>query len=115
MQEIYFVSGEVGRVRPEHFVNLVAVGQMNFQVELRLRIRQFFPTLADLPRLLFSVVLGGAAYDNGAGLQRGGSAQNTIPQVISGDDGQSNRFPALFRHGERLGKQVLLDAAEELI
>src|SRR5712675_1470734 len=88
---------------------------MDFQVELRLRIRKLLPGFADLPRLLFGIVLGRAADDDGAGLQCGGSAQDTIPQVIGCNDGQSNRFPALFRHGKRLREQMLLDAAEELI
>src|SRR5882762_6842084 len=88
---------------------------MDFQVELRLRIWKLLPGLADLPRLLFGIVLGRAADDDGAGLQCGRGAQDTIPQVIGCNDGQSNRFPALFRHGKRLREQMLLDAAEELI
>src|SRR6266478_1443549 len=88
---------------------------MDFQVELRLRIGQLFPGFADLPRLLFGVVLGRAANNDGAGLQCGGGAQNTVPQVVGRNHGQSNRFPAFFRHGKRLREQMLLDAAKELI
>jgi len=102
-------------MRAEHLVDLVASGQMNFQVELRFGIRQFFPRFADQSSLLLGVVMGGPADDDGAGLQRGGGAQDAVPQVVGRDDCLPNRFPALFRHGERLGKQMLLDAAEKLI
>src|SRR5882762_5313603 len=98
-----------------HFVDLDAIRQVNFQVELWFRIRKLLPSFADLPCLLFGVVLGRAADDDGAGLQCGRGAQDTIPQVIGCNDGQSNRFPALFRHGKRLREQMLLDAAEKLI
>ena len=38
MQQIDFIAREVRRVRAENFVDLVPVGQVNFQVELRLLI-----------------------------------------------------------------------------
>src|SRR5216683_1482243 len=115
MQEIYFVSGEVGRVRAENFVDFVAVREVDFEIELRLRIGQFFPRFADLPRLLFSAVLGRTTANDGAGLQRGCRAQDAVPEIVGRDDGQAYRFPALLRHGKRLRKQVLLNAAEKLV
>ncbi len=115
MQEIYFVSGEVGRVRAENFVDFVAVREVDFEIELRLRIGQFFPRFADLPRLLFGVVLGRTTANDGAGLQRGCRPQDAVPEIVGRDDGQAYRFPALLRHGKRLRKQVLLDAAEKLV
>ena len=53
VKQIHFVGGEVRRVRSEDFVKLVPVGQMDFEVELRLGITELFPGLSDLPRLLF--------------------------------------------------------------
>src|ERR1700731_587084 len=115
MEEIYFVARQVGRVRSENLVNFVAVRQVNFKIELRLGIRQLFPGFADLARLLFGVVLGGTADNDGAGLQRGGGAQDTIPEIVGGNDRQADGFPALFGHGKRLRKQMLLDAAKKLV
>src|SRR5713101_9777747 len=88
---------------------------MHFQVELRFRIGKLFPSFADLPRLLFGVVLGGATANDGARLQRGCGPQDTVPEIVGRNHRQANGFPALFGHGERLRKQVLLDAAEKLV
>src|SRR6202790_1294633 len=88
---------------------------MDFKIELRLGIGQLVPVFTDLPSLLFSVVLGGAADNDSAGLQRAGSAQNTIPEIVGCNHRQPDGFPSLFRHGERLRKQVLLDAPEKLV
>src|SRR5216683_894345 len=88
---------------------------MHFQVELRFRIGKLFPSFADLPRLLFGVVLGGATANDGARLQRGCGPQDTVPEIVGRNHRQAYRFPALLRHGKRLRKQVLLDAAEKLV
>src|ERR1700676_857989 len=88
---------------------------MDFKIELRLGIGQLFPGFTDLPSLLFSVVLGGAADNDSAGLQRAGSAQNTIPEIVGCNHRQPDGFPTLFRHGKRLRKQVLLDTPEKLV
>ena len=53
VEKIHFVGREVRRVRSEDFVKLVAVGQMDFEVELRLGVSKLFPSFPDLPRLLF--------------------------------------------------------------
>src|SRR6202035_500626 len=47
--------------------------------------------------------------------QRGGGAQDTIPEIVGGNDRQADGFPALFGHGKRLRKQMLLDAAKKLV
>ena len=67
MEKIYFVAGEVGRVRAEYFVNFVAVGEMNFQIKLRFLIAELFPAIADLASLLFGSFLRGMSQDDGAG------------------------------------------------
>src|SRR5580700_12153370 len=41
VQKIYFVGRQVRGVRPEDLVDLVAIGQMNFEVELRLDVAEF--------------------------------------------------------------------------
>ena len=53
VEKVDLVSRQIWRVGPEDFVNLISVGQMNFEVELRLGITELFPGLSDLPRLLF--------------------------------------------------------------
>ena len=53
VEKVHFVGREVRRVRSEDFVKLVAVGQMDFEVELRLGVAKLFPSFPDLPRLLF--------------------------------------------------------------
>src|ERR1700676_3135919 len=110
-----FVGGQVWRVRPEDLIDLVPIGQMDFQVELRLLIAEFFPGFADLPGLLFRGVLRRTSADDGARLQRGRSAQNTVPQIVGSHYRQANRFAAFLGHGERLRKQMLFDAAEKLV
>ena len=115
MQQMHFVGGQVWRVRPEDFVDLVPVRHVNFQIELRLLVAEFFPGLADLPRLLFGLLLRGMADDDSAGLQRSGGAQNTVPKIVGGDDREPNGFAALLGHRQRLRKQMLLDAAEKLV
>src|SRR5712672_2374761 len=82
MQEVYFVAGEIGGMRAEDLVNLVAVWEVDLKIELRFGIGQLLPGLTDLPRLLFGVVLSGAADNYGAGLQRAGGAQNTVPEIV---------------------------------
>lgn len=57
VEQIDFVGGEIRRVGTKDFVNLVAVGEMDFEIELRLGIRKFFPGVANLPCLLFALVL----------------------------------------------------------
>ena len=98
MEQVDFVGGEIRGVGAEDFVNLVPVGHVNFEVELRLLITEFFPGFADLAGLLFGNFLGGVADDDGAGLERGGGAKNTVPEIVCGDDGKANRFAALFGH-----------------
>ena len=88
---------------------------MNFEVELRLDVAEFFPGIADLPGLLLGVVLRRASNDNRAGLQRSARAQDTFPEIVRGNHREPNGLPALFRHGKRLRKQMLLDAAKKLI
>src|SRR4029077_7629420 len=99
----------------QHLINLVAVRQMYFQVELRLGIRQLFPRFADLPRLLFALPSAGSAHHDRRRLQAVPSAKNTVPQVVCSDHRESNRFSALFCHGKCLRKQMLLDAAKKLV
>src|SRR6267143_6221018 len=53
VEKVHFIGREVRRVRSEDFVKLVAVGQMDFEVELRLGVAKLFPSFPDLPRLLF--------------------------------------------------------------
>ena len=79
MDEIDLIGGEVGSVGSKDFVDLVAVGVMNFEVELRFGIGQLFPGVAEMASLFFSGFLGRAAKNNGTGLERGGSAKDTIP------------------------------------
>jgi hypothetical protein len=82
-------------MRPEDFVNLVPVGHVNFQVELRLLITQFFPRLANLPRLLFGLLLGRIVRPQMVLDCSGrGRAQNAVPQIIRRNHRQADRFPA---------------------
>src|SRR5215467_2411799 len=115
VQQVDFVGGEVRRMRAKDFVDLVAVRQMDFQIELRLGIGELFPRFADLASLLFALPLAGSSDDDGRRLQTVAGAKNTVPEVIGGDHRQANGLAALFRHGKSLGKQMLFDAAEELI
>src|ERR1700688_650664 len=115
MEEIDFVAGKVGRVRAEYFVNFVAVGEMNFQIELRFLIAELLPSIADLTSLFFRGFLGGMSDDDSAGFQRGSGAQDTVPQIIGGDDREANGLASFFGHGQGLGEKMLLDAAEKLI
>lgn len=52
VDQIYFVRSKVGRVRPQHLIHLIAILQMNLQVELRLRISQFLPRISYMACLL---------------------------------------------------------------
>ena len=98
MEQVDFVRGEIRGVGAEDFVDLVPVGHVNFEVELRLLVAEFFPGFANLTGLLFGNFLGGVADDDGAGLERGGGAKNTVPEVVGGDDGEADGFAALFGH-----------------
>ena len=69
VQQVHFVCGEVRRVRSKNFIDLVAVRQMHFKIELRLGIRKFFPGFADLPRLLFALPSTRGSHYDGGGLQ----------------------------------------------
>src|SRR6266446_1729643 len=100
---------------PEDLIDLVPVGHVNFEVELRLRIAKFLPGFTDLPRLLLIRFLCGAPCNNCAGLQRSRGAQDAVPQIVCSDDGEADRLAPFFGHGKGLGKELLLDAAEKLI
>src|SRR3984957_1571547 len=115
MQQMHFVCGEIGRVRAEDFVNLVPVGHVNFEVELRFLIAEFFPRFADLASLLFGDFLRGMAGDDGARLQRRSGAKNTVPEIVGRDDREANRLAAFFGHRQRLREKMLLDTAKKLI
>src|SRR5258706_4425359 len=115
MQEVHFVGGQVRRMRPKDLVDLVPIRHVDFQVELRLRVAQFFPSVAEVPRLLFRQLLRRVAQNDGARLQRSGRAQYRIPKIVGSNHREPDGFPAFFRHRKRLRKQVLLDASEELI
>src|SRR5713101_6493161 len=114
VEKIHFVGGQVGRVRPEDFVKLVPGGHVDFKVELRSLVAKLFPGIADQPGLLFGAFFGGMSQDDGAGLQRRSGAQNAIREIVRGDDRKADGFTAFFRKRERLRKELLLDAAEEL-
>src|SRR6266571_7753626 len=114
VQEIHFVGGQVRRVRPEDFVNLVPAGQVNLKVELRLRVTQFLPGFPNLPGLFFVGFFGRTPDNNGAGLQGSRGAQDAVPQIVGGDHRQANGFAAFLGHGKYLGEELLFDAAEEL-
>src|SRR4029077_10448841 len=102
-------------MRPKDLVDFVAVGQMNFKVELRFYIAKFFPRVPYLPGLLFGVVLRRASNNDRAGLKRSARAQDAFPQVIGRNHRKPDGLPALFGHGKGLRKQMLLDAAKKLI
>src|SRR5882762_1755403 len=88
---------------------------MHFQIELRFGVRQFFPGFADLPRLLFALPMAGSSDHDSRRLQTVPGAQNTVPQVVGRNHRQANRFAAFFRHGKRLRKKMLFDAAKKLV
>src|SRR5690242_4172371 len=115
MEKIDFVGGEVRRMRAKNLVNLVAIGEMYFQVELRLDIAQFFPGIPNLPGLLLRGVLRRTPNYDRAGLERSAGAQDAFPKVIRSNYREANGLAALFGHGQRLGKKMLLDASEQLI
>src|SRR5229473_4095495 len=101
-------------MRPKDFVNLVPGGHVNFQVELRSLVAELFPGVADQPGLLLGALVRGMAQDDRAGLQRSCRAQDTIREIVCRDDRQADGFTAFFRERERLRKELLLDAAEQL-
>src|SRR6266849_10219090 len=115
VQKIDFVGSQVGRVRPEDFVKLVPGGHVDFKVELRSLVAKLFPGVADQPGLLFGAFFGGMSQDDRAGLQRRSGAQDAIREIVRGDDREADGFTAFFRKRERLRKELLLDAAEELL
>ena len=53
VQEIDLVGRQVRSMGTEDFVELVPVGHVDFEVELRLLITQFFPGFTDQASLLF--------------------------------------------------------------
>ena len=65
VQKIHFVGGKVWRVRAEDLENFVAGREMNFQIELRLRVAEALPGFADLAGLLFALPLAGGSGDDG--------------------------------------------------
>ena len=69
VQQIYLVGRQIGRVRPEDFVKLVPIGQVDFQIELRLLIAQFFPGVTNLTRLLLVRFLCRTPGNNRAGFE----------------------------------------------
>src|ERR1700692_592787 len=85
------------------------------QVELRPRIRQFFPSSSDFSRLLRYADLSGPAENDRMGLQPFGCAQNAAPYFIGRNNGQVNCLPSLLRNGERLRKEKLFHAAKKLL
>ena len=44
-----------------------------------------------------------------------GGAQNTVPQIVSGNHRQANRLSALLGHRQRLREKMLLNAAKKLV
>jgi len=89
VQKINFVGGQIGRVRPEDFVDFVPVGHVNFEIELRPLVAELFPGVADEAGLLFGALVRGVAEDDGAGLERSGRAKNAIGEIVGGDDGKA--------------------------
>ena len=116
VQQIYFIGGQVWRMWPKNFVDLVAVRQMNFQVKLRFLVAKIFPGIANFACLLFRR-LPSAEWpsNNGAGFQRSGGAQDTVPQIIGRDDRQADRLASFFRQRKRLREKLLFDAAKKLL
>ncbi len=110
VQQVNFVGSQVRGVRPEDLVNLVPIGQVNFQIELRPLVAELFPGVANQPGLLFGALVRGMAQDDGAGLERGRRAQDTVREIVGGDDREADGFAAFFRKCERLRKELLLDA-----
>ena len=115
MEKIDFVACKVGRVGAEYFVNLVAVGKMDFQIELRLLVAELLPPVANLTSLFFSGFLRGMSEDDSAGFQRGSSAEDAVPQIIGSDNSEANGLASFFGHGQGLRKKMLLDAAKKLV
>src|SRR5262245_20821945 len=98
MQQVYLVGSKVRRVRAEYLVDFVAVWKVNFEIELRLRVRELLPRLADLACLLFALPLAGSSDDDGGRLQIISGTQNTVPEIVGRNDGQADRFSAFFSH-----------------
>src|SRR6266581_23245 len=115
VEQIHFVGREVGRMWPKDFVDLVPIGQVDFQIELRLRIAELFPGLTNVPRLFFAAPFGRVAENNRARFERLSGTKNTFPQIVGRNDRETYRLAALFRYRQRLRKKLLFDAAKELL
>src|SRR5712691_6803630 len=88
---------------------------MNFEVELRLLIAELLPGFTDFPGLLLVRFLRRTSHYNGARLQGSRSAENAIPEIVCGHDSKADRLATLLSHGQRLGEELLLDAAKQLV
>ena len=99
VDQIYFIGGKVGRVGTEDLVDFVAIRQMNFQVELRLKIAQLFPRIADMAGLLFRGLLRLMSEHDSAGLQAAGRTEDAVPYFVRGDNRKSNALASLLCHG----------------
>ena len=115
VKEVDFVGSEIGSVGAEDFVDFVASGEMDFEIELRFLIAEPLPGFADLAGLLFALPFTGSADDDGGGLKALRSAKDAVPKIVGGNDGETNGFAAFFGHGKSLGEKMLLDAAEKLV
>src|SRR5664279_2737230 len=102
-------------MRTEYLVNLVAVGEMNLQVELWLLVAEILPGIADFTRLDLGCFLRGMPHNNRAGLERSGCAKNTVPQVVGRDDGKPHRLAPFFGQRKRMREELLFDAAKQLL
>src|ERR1700746_234770 len=102
-------------MRTECLIKLVPVGHVNFEIELRLRIRELFPSLAQFAGLLFGRLSRRTAKNYRAGLQRRGGTQGGIQNIVRRNDSETDRFSAFLSHGEGLGEKLLLDAAKQLV
>src|SRR5437879_118310 len=54
MHQVHLIGGQVGGMRTQHLENLVAGRRVNFDVELRLGVAQFFPRRSHLTGLLIA-------------------------------------------------------------
>ena len=96
MQKIDFVGGEIRCVGTEDFENFVASREMDFKIELRLGVAETFPSFANLASLLFALPLARGASDDRRRLEALAGTKNTVPEIVGGDDGETNGFAAFF-------------------
>jgi len=77
---------------------------MDFEIELRLGVAERSQA-SPIWRLVLRSAICRKNHDNGGRLKALAGAQNTVPEVVRGDDGEADGFASFFSHAEGLRKR----------